>query len=190
MGVWFLGQENPLEEERATHSSILAWRIPWTEDPGGLQSMGLQSRTWLSNWACTHWLFFLSPVPKLFLSTAHTLFSIALCSRLAYNLDFALNHVRSWAHNSGFSLLKVSFRSECMAREPTFKKKTKNPPWRLLLSLAHDPAFGTLSWKRSIPVLSSLEFYHGRTVDAEFRMLKCVAWPQETEALKAFNPRE
>ena len=37
-----LGQEDPLEEEIATHSSILAWRIPWTEDPGGLQSMGSQ----------------------------------------------------------------------------------------------------------------------------------------------------
>ena len=37
-----LGWEDPLEEEMATHSSILAWRIPWTEEPGGLQSMGLQ----------------------------------------------------------------------------------------------------------------------------------------------------
>ena len=35
-----LGQEDPLEEVMATHSSILAWRIPWTEKPGGLQSMG------------------------------------------------------------------------------------------------------------------------------------------------------
>ena len=35
-----LGREDPLEKEMATHSSILAWRIPWTEDPGGLQSMG------------------------------------------------------------------------------------------------------------------------------------------------------
>ena len=34
-----LGQEDPLEEGMATHSSILAWRIPWTEEPGGLQSM-------------------------------------------------------------------------------------------------------------------------------------------------------
>ena len=34
-----LGQEDPLEKEMATHSSILAWRIPWTEEPGGLQSM-------------------------------------------------------------------------------------------------------------------------------------------------------
>ena len=37
-----LGQEDPLEEEVATHSSILAWKIPWTEEPDGLQSMGLQ----------------------------------------------------------------------------------------------------------------------------------------------------
>ena len=40
--VLFLGWEDPLEEEMATHSSILAWRIPWTEKPGGLQSMGSQ----------------------------------------------------------------------------------------------------------------------------------------------------
>ena len=37
-----LGQEDPLKEGMATHSSFLAWRIPWTEEPGGLQSMGLQ----------------------------------------------------------------------------------------------------------------------------------------------------
>ena len=40
--VWFLGQEDPLEEEMATYSSILAWRIPWTEEPGRLQSVGFQ----------------------------------------------------------------------------------------------------------------------------------------------------
>ena len=40
--VQSLGQKDPLEEGTATHSSILAWRIPWTEEPGGLQSMGLQ----------------------------------------------------------------------------------------------------------------------------------------------------
>ena len=40
--VRFLGQEDPLETEIATHFSILAWRIPWTEEPGGLQSTGLQ----------------------------------------------------------------------------------------------------------------------------------------------------
>ena len=39
------GKEDPLEEGMATHSSILPWRIPWTEEPGGLQSMGLQ-KSW------------------------------------------------------------------------------------------------------------------------------------------------
>ena len=40
--VQSLGREDHLEKEMATHSSILAWKIPWTEDPGGLQSMGSQ----------------------------------------------------------------------------------------------------------------------------------------------------
>ena len=44
-----LGGEYPLEKEMATHSSTLAWKIPWTEEPGRLQSMELQSRTRLSN---------------------------------------------------------------------------------------------------------------------------------------------
>ena len=43
--VPFLGREDPLEKDLATHSSILAWRTPGTEEPGGLQSMGSQSRT-------------------------------------------------------------------------------------------------------------------------------------------------
>ena len=42
MQVGSLGQEDPLEEGMATHCSILGWRIPWTEEPGGLQSTGLQ----------------------------------------------------------------------------------------------------------------------------------------------------
>ena len=41
--VHFLGQEDPLEKEITTHSSILAWRMPWTEEPAGLQSMGLDT---------------------------------------------------------------------------------------------------------------------------------------------------
>ena len=42
-GIWSLNQDDPLEEEMATHASVLTWRIPWTEEPGGLQSMGSQS---------------------------------------------------------------------------------------------------------------------------------------------------
>ena len=49
--VWSLGGEDPLEKEMATHSSILAWRIPGTEEPGGLQSTWSKSQTWLTDCA-------------------------------------------------------------------------------------------------------------------------------------------
>ena len=54
--VWSLGQEDALEKGMATHSSILAWEIPWTEKPGKLQSMGLQwvRHNWVTEHACTH----------------------------------------------------------------------------------------------------------------------------------------
>ena len=51
--VWSLGPEDPLEE--ATHSSIPAWRIPWTEEPGRLVSGSAQSWTWLSKWRTGAW---------------------------------------------------------------------------------------------------------------------------------------
>ena len=55
MLVQSLGPEDPLEEEMATHSGVLAWRIPWTEEPGGLQSTGPQRvRHDCSDFACTH----------------------------------------------------------------------------------------------------------------------------------------
>ena len=47
--VQSLGREDPLEKEMVTHSNILAWRIPWTEERGGLQSVGLQNIVY--NWA-------------------------------------------------------------------------------------------------------------------------------------------
>ena len=47
--VQSLGQEDPLEKEMATHSSVLAWETPGTEEPGGLQFMGLQSQTRFSD---------------------------------------------------------------------------------------------------------------------------------------------
>ena len=53
MQVGPLGQEDPLEEGMATHASILAWRIPWTEVPAGRQSRVSESRTWLK-WLCVH----------------------------------------------------------------------------------------------------------------------------------------
>ena len=63
--VWSLGQEYPLEKEMATHSSTLAWKIPWTEEPGRLQFIGLQRVG--HDWANSLSLFF--PVP---VDTWHT----------------------------------------------------------------------------------------------------------------------
>ena len=70
---WFLGQEDPLEMETATHSSILAWRIPWTEEPGRLQSVGSQraghdwvTKTHTCNYfkiLSTWWIFSLTLIP-------------------------------------------------------------------------------------------------------------------------------
>ena len=53
--VWSLGQEDSLEKEMATHSSIFPWKIPWTEEPGGLQSMGSQGVG--HDWATEHMCF-------------------------------------------------------------------------------------------------------------------------------------
>ena len=76
--VWSLDWEDPLEKEMATHSSILAWRIPWTEDPGRLQSLGLQ-RIRL-NWATNTFTSFF------YLVASHS----SLCSKLmSFNTNFS-----------------------------------------------------------------------------------------------------
>ena len=66
-----LGQEDPLKEEIATHSSVLAWRIPWTEEPGGLQFMGSQ---------VGHNLVTKLPPPVFLPGKLHGLRSLAGCS--------------------------------------------------------------------------------------------------------------
>ena len=73
MGVQSLGREDPQEKEMATHCSILAWRIPWTQEPGGLQSMGWQrvGRNWATN-TCD----FTNPALVTFLPS---LFALTLC---------------------------------------------------------------------------------------------------------------
>ena len=79
MQVWSLGQEDPLKEEMATHSSILAWKISWTEEPGRLQSKGCKELD-MTEWLSTHTkhvlslksLFFQSPHSQIIMRGAST----------------------------------------------------------------------------------------------------------------------
>ena len=66
MKFWCQGWEDPLEKGMATHSSILAWRIPWTEEPGAVQFIGYQmSRIQLSNWTQTPNILYAFPCQDL-----------------------------------------------------------------------------------------------------------------------------
>ena len=62
--VQLLGQEDAVEEEMATHFSILAWRIPWTEEPGGLQSMGSEESDTTERLDPHHVLFLMTTSPS------------------------------------------------------------------------------------------------------------------------------
>ena len=64
--VWSLGWEDLLEKEMATHSSTLAWRIPWREEPGRLQSMGLQRVG--HDWATSQWVWSVSHCSLIYIS--------------------------------------------------------------------------------------------------------------------------
>ena len=77
-----MGWEDPLEKEMATHSSVLAWKIPWTEESGGLQPMGSQRVGHKQNRRCTH-------VTPGFLSWNHTL---------------QCDGIRRWAFGRGLGL--------------------------------------------------------------------------------------
>ena len=114
--VWSLGREDPLEKEMATHPSILAWKIPWTEVPGRLQSMGSQRGR--HDWATSLSLFSLSLDSKSSLAPATcSVFQRGLvtaqninshCSRLM-NLDLSFYPLPfSWAPVSSSWLQDVS----------------------------------------------------------------------------------
>ena len=117
--VWSLGQEDPLEEEMVTHSSILAWRIPWTEKPGGLQSRGSQRvrHDWETN-TFTNFFFLNSNcvgVSNYFWGNDHQAkkkLSIKLKEQLTYNM---------YVMNSQQRILKEL----SICRKPLFC--TKNP---------------------------------------------------------------
>ena len=93
MWVWSLGQKDPLEEGSATHSSILAWRIPWIEEPGGLQSIGSSVGHKWRDLACMHTLLYLRNTclnQSQFISYISSRRFIASC--LCSDLWFILRH--------------------------------------------------------------------------------------------------
>ena len=79
-----LGWEDPLEKEMATHSSIPSWRIPWTEEPGGLQSTGSQSQTRLSDFT------FFESKPSPCSDFLNTFIIFTTCESLPVSLQFSL----------------------------------------------------------------------------------------------------
>ena len=101
-GVWSLGWEDPLEEGMSTHSSILAWEIPWTKEPRGLESMGSQRVG--HNWTTEH---------------AHTLF---LVSHLVLTLAFGY----SWCFHSFVGLVPSLAVTLCLFWTMTFSSCTIN----------------------------------------------------------------
>ena len=106
MRVRSLGQEDPLEEERATHSSILAWKIRWTEEPGGLQSKGSQRvrYDWTTEHTHTHRIKHMGAFNLLRNSRLYTYFLSNLC----WNLESFVFVLRTvfWK-----SLIEVFFAS-------------------------------------------------------------------------------
>ena len=93
--VWSLGWEDPLEEEMATQDSIIAWKIPWTEELHGLQSMGLQRGGHTKHTHITHWIF---AVWKILLKI-HILVYLILIITLQTSVTIICSlHIRKWNH--------------------------------------------------------------------------------------------
>ena len=106
MQVWSLGQEDSLEEEMATHFNILAWKIPWTEESGGTQSMGSQ-RVW-HDWATEHSTL----APQKILSTTkrkeqRKMFSMQIKQSIVINYWWHLQFFTS--QNKIFQLIFIIF---------------------------------------------------------------------------------
>ena len=100
MGVQPLGQGDSLEKEMATHCSILAWEIPWTEEPGGLQSLGSQIQARLSAQAQTIFTIFTEFV------TVSFLFCV-----LVFIFFLAARHMGSYLPNQGSNLDTLNWKA-------------------------------------------------------------------------------
>ena len=121
--VWSLGGEDPPEEGMATHSSILAWRILWTEEPGKLQSMGLQRVA--HNWATKHTLLVsVSPI-TLHVSCLclYVSWSLVSCWGVLLVLEILAEWVTDWLKSA-----RTDFEKTALVLSPCLTLITK-PPW-------------------------------------------------------------
>ena len=153
--VWSLVQEDSLEEGMATHSSTLAWRIPWTEEPGRLQSIGSQTvrHNW-SSWAQTH-------ARKIYLNS------------LTYELPLWLSSPSPQPHQnvssmgtqasplSGYSLLHAQFLSRSLAQGSEFQICMFNCwlvfiMWAVRLQLGKKQNSGKMSPENLLFILSTV----------------------------------
>ena len=125
MRVWSLGWEKPLEEGMATHSSVLVWRIPWTEETGRVQSLGSQNRTWLK-WLSMHTqkealLFIVQLLSHVWLSA--TLWTAAHQASLSFIISQSLLKLMSIELVMPSNILSFVIPFSSCLQEESFKKK-------------------------------------------------------------------
>ena len=119
--VWSLGLDDPLEESTATHSSILAWRIPWTERADGLQSMRLQRvRHEWSDLAYMHTLTIYTPAPQLskapLSAVSRSLFAVSSKFQFRRRHNPTMTFYEMHTYNCLHICLSFSLNSTCLTK--------------------------------------------------------------------------
>ena len=137
--VQFLGQEDPLEKEIVTCSSILAWKIPWTEEPGGLQSMRSQrvGQDWVTGHTCTFSLSF---------SCFH---------RLLYHSFLSLDLLAVYGRSSTILTRTVQLWMSCLTLALTYRPCSTLIVWSYRTSL-----FTVHLFNKMVPTFQMLTTFH------------------------------
>ena len=127
--VWSLGQEDPLEKAMATHSSTLAWKIPWMEEPGGLQSMGPQRVR--HDWATSSSFFLSARVSALCRSRGFQKWGWRRQAEVPRPRSVRLGAVLVWLPNYGLSSRhKACLQSPVHGSVHRLPGRVQAPGWR------------------------------------------------------------